>query len=156
LPEAASPDARHPALLLVTDEDMHPESIFPDRSAFKAAHVVVDPDLLWGEKVRHFAHAAAADTASRIASHFGCPVNLTDRLDAETLMAAIGAAGVRQIVSPYAPVGLVADMLARLDREIAGNGVIFTQVRREWDERFWPHATKGFFAFKDRIPSVLI
>jgi len=155
LPEAASPDARHPALLLVTDEDMHPESIFPDRSAFKAAHVVVDPDLLWGEKVRHFAHAAAADTASRIASHFGCPVNLTDRLDAETLMAAIGAAGVRQIVSPYAPVGLVADMLARLDREIAGNGVIFTQVRREWDERFWPHATKGFFAFKDRIPSVL-
>jgi deoxyribodipyrimidine photo-lyase len=117
LPEAASPDARHPALLLVTDEDMHPESIFPDR-VFKAAHVVVDPDLLWGEKVRHFAHAAAADTASRIASHFGCPVNLTDRLDAETLMAAMEAARARQIVSPYAPIGPVADMLCWPDSTV--------------------------------------
>jgi len=153
--KSASPDARHPALLLVTDEDMHPESIFPDRSAFKAAHVAVDPDLLWGEKVRHFAHAAANDTASRVASHFGCPVELTDRLDAETLMAASETAGVRRIVSPYAPVGPVADRLARLERELAGNGVTITQVRRDWDTRFWPHATKGFFAFKDRSSSVL-
>lgn len=155
MPAAASPDVRQPALLLVTDEDMHPESIFPDQSAFKAARVVVDPDLLWGEKARHFAHAAAADTASRVASHFECPVDLADRLDAETLMAAVEAAGVRQIVSPYAPIGPVADMLARLGRELAGKGVTLVQVRRDWDERFWPHATKGFFTFKDRIPSVL-
>jgi hypothetical protein len=70
-------------------------------------------------------------------------------------MAASETAGVRQIVSPYAPVGPVADRLARLDRELAGNGVTITQVRRDWDTRFWPHATKGFFAFKDRSSSVL-
>jgi hypothetical protein len=28
-------------------------------------------------------------------------------------------------------------------------------VRRDWDEAFWPGATKGFFAFKGRIPGVL-
>ena len=27
--------------------------------------------------------------------------------------------------------------------------------RRNWDARFWPYATKGFFAFKERIPDVL-
>jgi deoxyribodipyrimidine photo-lyase len=155
LPEAALPCAHHPALLLITEEDMHPESVFPGRSACKAARIVVDPDLLWGEKARHFADAAAADTASRVASHFECPVDVKDRLDTDTLMAAIEAAGVRHIVSPYTPVGPVADMLARVERELAGKGVTLTQVRRDWDERFWPHATKGFFAFKDRIPSVL-
>ena len=27
--------------------------------------------------------------------------------------------------------------------------------RRNWDARFWPYATKGFFAFNERIPDVL-
>ena len=155
LPELMPHDAREPALLLVTDEDMHPESLFPDLSTFKAARVVVDPDLLWGDNARHFARAAAEDAASRVASHVDGPVDLADRVDMQTLAAAARAAGVQRIVTPYAPVGPVADRLARLKRELAREGIHIIQVRRDWDQRFWPHATKGFFAFKDRIPQIL-
>lgn len=147
--------SRSPALLLVTHEDMHPESIFPNRSAFTAASVVIDPELLWGASARDFACAAATDTASRIASCFNCPVDLSDRLDAEMLLAAAESAGVRQIVTAYAPVGPVADRLARIDRDLADAGIALIQLRRDWDAQFWPHATRGFFTFKDRIPSIL-
>ena len=142
-------------MLLVTDEDMHPESVFPERSAFKAARVIVDSDLLWGDNARHFAHAAAADTAARVASYVDGPVDLADRLDIGTLAAAARAEGVQRIVTPYAPVGPVADTLARVTGELAPEGVTLAKVRRDWDERFWPYATKSFFAFKDRIPAVL-
>jgi deoxyribodipyrimidine photo-lyase len=45
--------------------------------------------------------------------------------------------------------------LARLAPELALAGITLVQVRRDWDDAFWPLATKGFFAFKDRIPAVL-
>lgn len=155
LPQVALFDARHPALLLITDEDMHPESIFPDGSAFKAALVVADPDLLWGNHARQFVLAAATDTATRAMSQFDQPVNVANTLDVGTLAAAAQAAGVQRIVTPYAPVGAVADRLSRLAHELADEGIILAQVRRDWDELFWPHATKGFFTFKEQIPTVL-
>ena len=155
LPQVALFDARHPALLLITDEDMHPESIFPDGSAFKAALVVADPDLLWGNHARQFVLAAATDTATRAMSQFDQPVNVANTLDVGTLAAAAQAAGVQRIVTPYAPVGAVADRLSHLAHELADEGIILAQVRRDWDELFWPHATKGFFTFKEQIPTVL-
>ena len=54
-----------------------------------------------------------------------------------------------------APVGPVADQLARLVPVLAREGVTLVQVRRDWDSAFWPHAKKGFFAFKERIPALL-
>jgi hypothetical protein len=29
------------------------------------------------------------------------------------------------------------------------------QKQRSWDEQFWPHAPKGLFAVKRKIPSIL-
>ena len=49
----------------------------------------------------------------------------------------------------------VADALTRLEPTLASEGLSLHRLRREWDERFWPYATKGFFPFKDRIPAVL-
>ena len=42
-----------------------------------------------------------------------------------------------------------------LKARLAGLGVSLVPVRRAWDEVFWPHAIKGFFPFKDRIPRLL-
>ncbi len=64
-------------------------------------------------------------------------------------------AGARQIVTPYAPVGPVADILAKAAPVLASEGIPLVQARRAWDEKFWPHATKGFFPFKERIPKIL-
>lgn len=152
------PAGRHseePSLLLITHEDMSPETLFPPASPFAAAVVCADPQLLWGEGARAFVAQAAEDTAARMSRHFGCPATAVDRLDAEALAMAARAAGVRRIVTPYAPVGPVADALAEAVRRLSGEGIALTHARRSWDDALWPHAKKGFFAFKEKYPGVL-
>lgn len=134
---------------------MHPESIFTATRSFAAAVVVRDERLLWGAAARGFVEAAAVDTAARVEALLGCTTGLIDRLDAESLLSAARAAGVRQVVTPYAPVGPVADALARLTLALADEDVALVQVRRCWDDQMWPHATKGFFPFKTQTMPLL-
>ena len=155
LPDIAVYDPSSPALLLVTHEDLHPEPLFPQGDGIKAAMVAHDPALLWGENARRFVAPASTDAAARMSAHFRCSVDLTDALDPHRLVAAAQAAGVRHIVTAYAPVGPIADELAQLGLQLASEGVILSSVRRGWDACFWPHATKGFFPFKERIPGLL-
>lgn len=155
LPEPVRPDSREASLLLVTHDDLHPESVSFGDVPIAAAIVAADPALLWGEGARHFAAAAAADAASRSADRFSCPTTVCARLDAAALLAAARAAGVRQIVTPHAPVGPVADRLAYIAPILAREGIVLARVRRRWDARFWPHAQKGYFAFRKRIPDLL-
>jgi deoxyribodipyrimidine photo-lyase len=155
LPDAEGAVPNQPALLLVSHEDLHPETLFPPSGNIQAAEVVDDPKLLWGENARRFVSAAAADTASRMSAHFGCSGSLISTLDAPHLMAAAQKAGVQHIVTAYAPVGPVADALAALRPQLAAEGLTLSSLRRDWDARFWPYATKGFFPFKERIPGQL-
>ena len=155
LPEPVAHDACQPSVLLVTHEDMHPESVISTEAKIDTAIVAADASLLWGDAARRFVKAAAADTASRTAVHFGCTATVPDALDAGALIEAVHAAGLRQIVTPYAPVGPVADTLARFAPVLANEGITLAQVRRAWDEQFWPHAKKGFFPFKERISEIL-
>jgi len=144
-----------PALLLITPEDLHPESLFETSKYFAAAIVAADAGLLWGNHARTFVHAASADAAARVERHFDCPVSISAKLDAESIIAAAHAAGVRHVATPAAPVGPVADILVRLAPELAKVGLTLACVRRRWDSAFWPHATRGFFAFKKQIPAHL-
>jgi deoxyribodipyrimidine photo-lyase len=76
-------------------------------------------------------------------------------LDSAALIAQARAAGAEQIITSYAPTGPVADTLSGIAPILAAEGVPLVQVRRAWDENFWPHATKGFFPFKENIPKIL-
>ena len=147
-------DPGRPSILLVTNEDMHPDPVF-DGAEFRSVLVAGDADVLWGDGARHFVRTAAAETAAHAAERFGCPATVIDRLDAQALITAADAAGVKLIVTPYAPVGPVADKCAQLAPVLADEGILLAQVRRAWDSAFWPHAKKGFFPFKERIPAVL-
>ncbi len=144
-----------PSILLVTHEDLHPESVFDGAYAFRSIAVASDALLLWGDCSRHFVAAASTDTALRTAAHYGCPANIIDRLDAEALIKEAKAVGVRRIMTPYAPAGPVADHLARIAPMLASEGIDLSLVRRDWDSAFWPHAKKGFFTFKEHIPALL-
>lgn len=148
-------DPAQPSLLLLTHEDMHPESVFPRSTPLSSVIVACDPDWLWGGYGRQFANAAAGELVARAAAHFGCPASVVNRLDAETLIVSASAAGVTQIITPFAPVGPVADALAQVAPVLAREGITLVPVRRDWDSTFWPHAKKGFFAFKEHIPAVL-
>ncbi|WP_426169771.1 FAD-binding domain-containing protein [Sandarakinorhabdus sp. DWP1-3-1] len=155
LPVPVAPDPRRAALLLVTPEDLQPEAVIGGGNAIAGAVVVTGDDWIWGDKARGFAGAAAVETATRVRAQFGCPVDVVATLDAPALLAAARASGATQVVTPHAPVGPVADALAQLAPALAREGVTLAQVRRSWDTQFWPHATKGFFPFRERIPALL-
>ncbi len=153
--ESGPADLEAPSLLLVTHDDLHPESLFARDSHIRAAIVVCDDGLLWGARARAFVASASHDAVERVATHFDCPTDMADAADAEPLIAAARAAGVKQIVTPYAPVGPVATAARTWRPALAAAGIAFVSVRRPWDEQFWPHARKGYFPFRERIPSLL-
>ena len=155
LPQAAYFDPHKPAYLLVTPEDLHPESVFGAPAKISSAGVVFDPVTLWGDTARSFVEAATHEATERVGKAFKCTTSVLASLDAATLIKQAREAGAEQIITSYAPVGPVADALAGIAPLLATEGIPLTQVRRAWDENFWPHATKGFFPFKERIPKIL-
>ncbi|AUN33637.1 FAD-binding domain-containing protein [Niveispirillum cyanobacteriorum] len=65
------------------------------------------------------------------------------------------AHGLTQVLVPEAPVGPVRTALGRLSVELGGAGVKLLPLRRPYDALCWPYAGKGFFAFKEKIPTLL-
>jgi deoxyribodipyrimidine photo-lyase len=151
VPFAAQLDTQKPALLLMTPEDMNPESLF----GAGAAIVAPDPATLWGDNARGFVAGASRDAAERVSSAFRCPTDILDTLNIETLVTQAKQAGAEQIITAYAPVGPVAGLFAEFAPHLEREGIKLVQIRRSWDEKFWPHATKGFFPFKEKIPKIL-
>ena len=155
LVEPPPPDATERSLLLVTTDDLHPESLFVRRPPTAAALVAIDDRLLWGDRARAFVRAAGEDASTRVRAHLDASTDVSDVLDADVLGRAARAAGVRQIVTAYAPVGPVAAALAACTATLAHDGIVLAQVQRRWDTQFWPQAKKGYFAFRERIPALL-
>jgi deoxyribodipyrimidine photo-lyase len=89
-----------------------------------------------------------ADTADRVKAALGCDAAVANGLEAGAVIEAANAAAV---VTAYAPVGPVADALDGLDVSLAASGLRLVRVRRRWDERLWPFATEGFFAFREHL-----
>ncbi len=145
-------------VLLVTPEDLHPESLIDGRRRPARVLVAVPdafaPDWPWGEKARAFIDDGVDDTVARLVA-MDLPVTRLDSLANEPLQKLAEAHGVQQILTPYAPVGPVADRLAMLERALAAGGIALERVRRDWDERAWPHARRGFFPFRKQIPQLL-
>ncbi|MEN1727158.1 MAG: DNA photolyase FAD-binding protein, partial [Pseudomonadota bacterium] len=148
-----------PALLLVHPEDLHPESLVPQAMNLKAAFAFscVEGTVDWpfGDKARAFVDEGIADAAERLKNHYQLTVDMVNLLDPVALIEACRSAAVETVVTPYAPVGPVADSLEALERELRAEGFSLYRLRRDWDEFAWPFATKGFFPFKKKIPALL-
>ncbi|MGY6497989.1 MAG: FAD-binding domain-containing protein [Microcella sp.] len=147
------------ALLLVGEDDLHPESlplhgvevvgvVRPERGAPRGPSRAA-------EVVQAFQRGALADAGRRVSERFGCAESVIEAVRASELLALARAHEVDRIVTGYAPVGAAADMLARARAEAAADGVHIETVLRGWDARAWPHATRGFFPFKERIPGLM-
>jgi deoxyribodipyrimidine photo-lyase len=129
----AAPDG--PVALLLHLDDLHPESlpVGPARVA-RVGGLLAHAEGAT-ETVRAADAAAMADALARAAAHFGCP--------AEAIRA--GWAGDLPVVTAWAPVGPSAASLPE--------GCLW--LRRTWDERAWPLATRGFFKLKRAIPDLM-
>ncbi len=141
--------------LLLHDDDLSPGYLLdggfaPIASAVLTTRQSLSP-LCVAPHVTAFAEGAAKDVTTRYALRLGATSRLAPTVAAIAQWA--DGAGLDQIVTPYAPVGPNADLLARL--AATDQIPVITRLRRDYDSAAWPHATHGFFRFKDKIPTLL-
>jgi hypothetical protein len=148
--------------LLLTLDDLHPESAF-DRSARSSspssapvqwtACAVLDADdpgspLPLGEVAAGFRAAALDDAARRQSALIEGEVA---RIGAASVVDWARAHSLRQVVAPHGRVGSTSSLLAALGPALDAHGIALVQWQRQWDAAAWPHAARGFFAFRDHI-----
>ena len=136
--EPATP--RGDVWLLLHDEDLCPESLPLEGCTVRGvAGVLTHPDITdaCGAPVCDFASAALEDGLERAAAHFGVAAR---RLDAPGLEWADGP-----VVMPYAPCGPARALLAPHA----------AMLRRPWDAATWPHAGRGYFGLRTKIPGIV-
>jgi len=143
--------------LLVTEEDCLAETLPLGRARVIAAAGVActaaRSPLSVGAVAERFASQALDDALARAGAAFGvCPERLA-RFDDVPGWAA--ASGARTLLTAHAPVGPVAEALDRARPALAERGVRLLRLRRAWDSAIWPHASRGFFQVKGRIPAIL-
>lgn len=166
LPARAPLDPATPCLLLVHGEDLDPHSLLPQ--GLRPRHVLIAEgvgaagseapsdgrDWPWGDKARAFVHGACLDLEARLVAD-GQAVTRLSNLDAASIAAIAGDVGAGAVVTAEAPIGPVSDALDALESALGTRGLRLQRLRRDWDSRFWPRATRGFFAFREHIADEL-
>ena len=169
-PQPEPPPAGRVALLLHED-DLHAESLAPALAVAGvdvvalASPTVPEPRSALADAVSPlvtaFTTRALADGRDRAGAQFALVPEASDGSDAldaltaSTVVPWLQAHNVTTLVTPYAPVGAVRDRLDRLTVELAAEGFAVSRLLRSWDAQAWPHATRGFFPFRERIPALL-
>jgi deoxyribodipyrimidine photo-lyase len=139
--------------LLLHGDDLHLESL-PLTAKVMGAGLLQVPEIGPADGAKNkFLRRAEQDACTRLAHAFNVDAPQMTSLD-EALNWALGL-GVREIATPYAPVGPIAWHLADLKRALAAQGVRLVRLRRPWDSRTWPLATGGFFKLKEKLPNLV-
>ena len=145
--------------LLITEEDCVPETLadgLAPSAILGAVATRLRSPLPIGLPTQDFASAAVADATRRAGSHWAIDAQLADST-AWTAMLTEWATAERldTIVTAYAPVGPVAELLTVAQKGLERYGVRIVQLRRPYDSIAWPHARRGYFKLKQRIPAIL-
>jgi deoxyribodipyrimidine photo-lyase len=148
--------------LLICDEDMSFETQFADDPYLKAIIGVNFAHLRspkgGAEQVVHFTHCALNDALLRARVHFTNSFvadNVWVSADVEALLDWLKSHDLKRLVIPFVPVGSARDAIFELENELRKHGIAVEFIMRSWDRDTWPHAGKGFFALKTKIPSIL-
>jgi deoxyribodipyrimidine photo-lyase len=141
--------------LFLHTEDLCAETlVWPAPLRAVAGPTAIDGDP--ADTKRTYADASLADGLQRAARHADIgPARLpVDDLPRAIVDWARGH-GIVQVLTPFAPVGPVADRIALMAQACTAAGLRLVPVRRQWDSKAWPHATRGFFQFRAHIPELL-
>lgn len=68
---------------------------------------------------------------------------------------AVKASGQSRVLMPWTTTGPYRDLLPPLSAALSRNGLTLDFMARPYDRAVWPHASKGFFKLKQKIPAVL-
>jgi len=144
--------------LLMTEEDLSPGFALERLADPPAAHAALisaagrSPRPV-SAAVEGFTHGAVEDALTRWSHRMGRKGPVTT--DPGAIAEWARAEGLQQLVTPYAPTGPAAEALDRLAGLLAPQGIRLCRVLRDWDSAAWPHATHGFFRFRERIPELV-
>ncbi|MEO1142909.1 MAG: deoxyribodipyrimidine photolyase, partial [Pseudomonadota bacterium] len=109
-----------------------------------------------GSLANTFSQEALADALNRCETKFNCT---SETINTENLSASLvewaAQLGVRELVTAYPPTGPVYETLENTRSVLENAGINLTYVRRDYDSLCWPHASKGFFKLKTKIPKLL-
>ncbi|MCR9221127.1 MAG: DNA photolyase [Alphaproteobacteria bacterium] len=148
--------------LLLSEEDLHPESL-PGLAPRRLAAVALmscaadrSPGAV-SPSVERFTGAALQDAGGRLEAAGAPPATRLDgdRASGRALAEWAERAGLRTVLTPYAPVGPAAERLAAAQAALAERGIALRPMLREWDARAWGHADRGFFRFRKAIPELM-
>ena len=144
-------DASKRSVLVLHEDDLSPGWLFdlglkPLATAMLDATGQISP-LHIAPQVAAFKSALMADCTTRWAGSLG-PVT-AGLTTAKQIEDWARSAGAEQIVTPYAPVGPAATVLSGI------RALPVVRPLRVFDRRAWPHATAGFFKFKEKIPQLV-
>lgn len=149
--------------LLLHEEDLEPESLLADHPSLaptiRAAAVAADPEHRSpagvSPVVAAFTAGAVEDAASRTTDTAGRPATVLESAAPSAVAAWAKGEGLDTVLVPYAPVGPVQERLDALRTALDAEGIALVTVRRRWDARAWPYASRGFFPFKEHIPQLV-
>lgn len=139
-------------LLLVTPQDCLPETALPRKPAGVLGLLPSAPHTR-NEKVTKFEYGAVSDAVLRIGDGSGSVITAKDW--SVSIIDAAERSGVSQIVTLAPALGPVAHHLETAKSELEKSGLRLYQHQRAYDLEVWPHATKGFFKLKKKIPEIL-
>jgi deoxyribodipyrimidine photo-lyase len=122
-----------------------------------------------GAASQQFAVGALADARRRAIAHWklaesqvidcASPQELTQLIKGRNAIAADHLSGGARLATSIAiawmPVGPVRDALSAPLHKLQQQGVQVKYLARQWDASAWPHANKGFFQLKTKIPELL-
>lgn len=144
--------------LLLTDDDCDPVSLAPDVE-IQTCHALQTAPLRSpmsvAEHVLEFSAGALDDGLRRFSD------NLQDNARVETGDSVNGVLdwaarwSLDTVVIADPPQGASADVLTTLEPALRARGIRLIRLRRQFDDLVWPHARKGFFGLKKKIPALL-
>lgn len=153
--EAGQPDTHLRSALVLHEDDLNPLHVLEGMTPLIAnvALMATARQTPWqiAPQVAEFRANALEDARARLAKEIGPGAEVV--ASAQALADWATAHGVEQLVTADAPVGPTKDILDAYDS--LPDAPPLVRVRSEMDAAAWPHATKGFFKFRDHIPALI-
>jgi hypothetical protein len=140
---------------------VHPEDLAIERGELSAGNFIAInaswPERMaaktgWSAPVAAWTQAALHDGAARAGEHFGADVSSESSDDlAATLVEWAQNYQLKRVVAFRPFVGPWLIEAQAIESALAQYGIAITWRRRAWDSRLFPHATRGYFPFWEKV-----
>ena len=143
--------------LLVTDDDVAVDQAWMQRACqvMSVFNQQAYTELSFATNVvAHRQHSLQQSTEAWAAKR-GVAVEHQEHLSVHRIVQWAVDAKLECIAMIQPTVGFANHWATELESELAKENIEWVACRKPWDEKLFPHATKGFFAFKKVIPKII-